>query len=172
MKDAQDADQEVEATTRAAQDLLQPQINVITKLAELQARRKPVQKQLAQIDAEYARAWAEALGLGWSVRQLKQLVMPEPESRAPGRPRGSQGRGQRARTARPERTQPQANGGTPAAGRADTASNAAGDSQAARAGRDAGQQHRAGGTARPEPDGVTRGGAAVDDGTAAGRGPG
>ncbi|MFF8293603.1 hypothetical protein ACF068_30965 [Streptomyces sp. NPDC016309] len=57
-------------------------------LAEILGKRDELQRQLAELDAPYAEAFAAAEVAGWTTEELLAIGAEEPAKRPKGRPRG------------------------------------------------------------------------------------
>lgn len=98
-------------------------------LAEILEERQELQRQLADLDEPYGKAFAEAEAAGWTAEELKNIGAEEPVKRPKGRPRGKRGT---AKKAVPETVSTDTSTASPAA--AAPAQEGAGEAAAATAG--------------------------------------
>lgn len=64
---------------------------VFTPLLDLLEKRQHLQRQLADLDEPYGRAFAAAEAAGWATDELLAIGADEPVRRPKGRPRGRRG---------------------------------------------------------------------------------
>ncbi|WP_327286656.1 hypothetical protein [Streptomyces sp. NBC_01205] len=90
--------EEIQATRAAA----------ITPLAEILAEREDLQRQLAELDEPYGRAYADAEAAGWTADELAAIGAGEPVKRPKGRPRRRTTRAKGAAESAPKASTPAA----------------------------------------------------------------
>lgn len=70
-----------------AQALLAARLNVVDALKSADDEEETAREALRAAERTKARAWQEAIGTGWTARELKSMGFKEPGIKAPGRPR-------------------------------------------------------------------------------------